>query len=354
MSGIGPAPLICDSFCYGTLLDMKRVAFATILIALVAGVLAPQVYATDARQATTPQPAALSSRVDYPTPTPRAADAPVRVGIQVGHWKADELPEELERLRTSTGAFSAGLSEATVNLDVARRIARLLEAQGVIVDVLPATVPPAYDADAFVALHADGSRSPGARGYKIAPPWRTSRAAAALRDAIYATYGAATGMPTSDAITINMRGYYAFSYRRHTHAVARTTPAVIVEMGYLTNATDRSIMTRRADDVASGIARGILDYLNARDARDGAALVPVDYRIHRPIAENTIVRSAPRANAAVLARVGPDRQVVIFSERDGWFEIVVRGEWRIIGWIRQQDLQATDEPPPTPPPATDS
>ena len=34
------------------------------------------------------------------------------------------------------------------------------------------------------------------------------------------------GLPTSDAITVDMRGYYAFNYNRHTHAITRTTPAV--------------------------------------------------------------------------------------------------------------------------------
>ena len=33
-----------------------------------------------------------------------ALDRPLRIGIQPGHWRIDELPENLARLRTSTGA----------------------------------------------------------------------------------------------------------------------------------------------------------------------------------------------------------------------------------------------------------
>jgi N-acetylmuramoyl-L-alanine amidase len=178
------------------------------------------------------------------------------VGLQVGHWKANELPEELKRLRTSSGAFAGGYREADVNLDIAKRVAKLLESRGLIVDVLPATIPPGYDADAFVTIHADGSSSSKSRGFKLATPWRTSRAGQHLLDVMTAEYAAATGLPRDYAITSNMRGYYAFSYRRHEHAIARTTPAVIVEMGFLTNAADRAVMIGRADDVAVGIANG--------------------------------------------------------------------------------------------------
>jgi hypothetical protein len=301
------------------------------------------------------EPAAPSATpAVLPTPTPRPAGTQPRVGIQVGHWKSKELPDELARLRGSTGAFVRGLSEVEVNLDVARRVEALLTARGVAVDLLPATVPPAYDADAFVALHADGATKPGARGFKIATPWRTSRASQHLRDALDAEYAAATGLPRDGAITFNMRGYYAFSFRRHTHATARTTPAVILEMGFLTNATDRAFLTRNADTVAQGIAAGILRYLRERDPNDGAALLPPDFKLHRPVAEGVAVRTGPSETARVLGRFGPDQRMVIFEERDGWYNGFIRGEWRTMGWVRAADLVPTDDVLPTPPPATDS
>lgn len=290
-----------------------------------------------------------------PTPTARLAGTPLRVGLQVGHWKSNELPDELARLRTSTGAYVNGRSEAEVNLDVALRTAKLLQQVGIVVDVLPATVPPKYDADAFVALHADGSTSGAARGFKLATPWRTSRASQHLLDVMTAEYAAATGMPQDDAITFNMRGYYAFSYRRHEHAIAKTTPAVIVEMGFMTSAADREILFGKPDTIAIGIANGIIRYLNERDPNDGAALLPPDFKTQRPnSAAGANVRVAPRDDARVLFSAGPEDRLIPFQERDGWYQVVVRGEWRTVGWVKKDVVVETNDPLPTPPPVSDS
>jgi N-acetylmuramoyl-L-alanine amidase len=266
------------------------------------------------------------------------------------------LPDELARLRGSTGAYFEGRSEMALNLDIARRVEQLLIARGIRVDVLPATIPPGYDADAFVAIHADGSAGARARGFKLATPWRTSTASRLLMEAVDGAYGEATGLPRDGSITINMRGYYAFNYRRHTHAIARTTPAVILEMGFITSAADRSVMYGRADVVASGIANGVIRYLNTRDPNDGAALMPPDFPGFRVSGPDPIaVRSAPRDNAAVLARIGPDTRLMAFQERDGWLEVFVRGgQGRVIGWVRRDQLTVTGDVPQPPPPATDS
>ena len=77
-----------------------------------------------------------------------------RVGVQIGHYKNNELPPQLSRLVGSTGTYSGGRSEVDLNADVALRLAALLRDQGVLVDVLAATVPTAYTADAFVATVA--------------------------------------------------------------------------------------------------------------------------------------------------------------------------------------------------------
>lgn len=303
----------------------------------------------------TATPAASPTPSVQPTPTPRPAGTPLRVGIQAGHWLSSELPDELARLRGSTGAFAAGYAEADVNLSIARRVVRLLESDGIVVDLLPATIPPSYDADAFVALHADGSPSSAARGFKLATPWRTSRASQHLLDALTAEYASVTGMPQDGAITFNMRGYYAFSFQRHQHAVAKTTPAVIVEMGFLTNSTDRALLLDQPDKLAIGIANGIVRYLNERDPRDGAALIPPSFTVQRPRSEAGVdLRSAPHENAAVLLHAPTNARLVPFQERDGWYQVFIRGGQRVIGWVPKDALVGTNDSLPAPPSSADS
>jgi len=287
-----------------------------------------------------------------PTPTPRPAGTIPRVGIQVGHWKSNELPDELARLRTSSGAFAGGYHEADVNLEIAKRVVALLESRGLAVDLLPATIPPGYDADVFVAIHADGSSSGNSRGFKLATPWRTSRASQMLLDLLTTEYASATGLPQDGAITFNMRGYYAFNNRRREHAIARTTPAVIIETGFLTSAADRAVIIGQPDNVAVGIANGIIRYLNERDPNDGAALLPPDFKAQRPIGPDGLdVRSAPRENAQVLAHVDSNGRLFVFQERDGWYQGFVRGGSRVLGWFRKDQVIETNDPTPTPPPS---
>jgi hypothetical protein len=185
------------------------------------------------------------------------------VAIQAGHWKNNELPEQLSSLEGNTGASGGGRREVDLNLDVANRVAKLLRDAGVTVEVLPATVPTGYTADAFVALHADGNSSSSARGFKISTRWRSDVAAqdAMLVDLLTEQYRAATGLPEDDGITRNMRGYYAYASFRPNWRVSNYTPGAIVEMGFITSAADRDVMFNRTDKVASGIAQGILRYL---------------------------------------------------------------------------------------------
>ena len=274
----------------------------------------------------TPAIVLTSTPTIQPTPTVRPAGTPPRIGIQVGHWLSKELPDELARLRTSSGAFAAGYAEAEVNLDIGKRVAKLLESRGMVVDLLPATIPPSYDADAFVAIHADGSRSGASRGFKLTTPWRTSRASQHLADVLTAEYRRATGLPQDDAITFNMRGYYAFNYRRHTHAIAKTTPAVIIETGFLTSAADRALLIGQPDNVAIGIANGVIRYLSEHDPNDGAALMPPEFKTQRPIsADGLDMRAAPSDKARVLAHVDGKGRIFVFQERDGWYQGWVRG-----------------------------
>lgn len=78
-----------------------------------------------------------------------------------------------------------------------------------LVELLRATIPPGYLADAFVSLHADGDDHREARGFKIARGFYRGPHEDALVTALTDTYAAATGMPWDDNVSGDMTDYYA-------------------------------------------------------------------------------------------------------------------------------------------------
>jgi N-acetylmuramoyl-L-alanine amidase len=193
-------------------------------------------------------------------------DGPARVGLQVGHWQNDQLPEELERLRGNTGSSGGGKSEWQVNLAIAEHTQALLQAADIEVDILSATIPPSYWADVFVAIHADGSLDPDTTGFKLAHPRRDYTGQAdQLLNQIEASYQSATNLTVDPNVSRNMRGYYAFAWWRYTHAVHPMTTSVILETGFLTSPHDRTIIVSQPERAAQGLATGIINYLQDQD-----------------------------------------------------------------------------------------
>jgi N-acetylmuramoyl-L-alanine amidase len=204
----------------------------------------------------------LAFRAPLPPAPVWSPPGPKRIGLQAGHWRTEETPDELRRL--GGGSSGGGRAEWEVNLDVARRVADLLEQSGVEVDVLPATIPPRYRAHAFLAIHADGDESGALRGYKLARAVfsATPEADDRLLAALYDAYGRATGLPRDDLhISRRMTAYYAFNSRRYCHAVAPGVPSAIVEMGFLTSAADRQVLIGNPDAAARGLAAGLRSFL---------------------------------------------------------------------------------------------
>ncbi len=203
------------------------------------------------------------NRYPGPIPTPeewRAPDGPVRIALQVGHWRTEEAPRELSGLRRN-GASWNGLAEWEVNLEIARHAGSMLEELGYMVDILPAVVPPDYRAHLFIAIHADASNDPGATGYRVAAPSRdaTGRASGFV-DLLNRKYGQVTGIRRLPTVTRRMRNYYAFNFRRYEHALHPMTIAAIIETGFLTNAGDRETIVARPELVARGIVEAITDF----------------------------------------------------------------------------------------------
>lgn len=190
---------------------------------------------------------------------------PPTVGLQVGHWKNSELPEELSELIGNTGATGGGKTEVEINLLIAELIKDVLEPRGVVVDIIPATVPVDYWADAFIAIHADGSTSSTPSGFKIAGPWRDlTGKSTQLVSVLESEYATATQLPIDPNITRNMRGYYAFSWWKYDHSIHPMTTAVIVETGFLTSPIDRKIIVNQPQVAADALAKGILLFLQSQ------------------------------------------------------------------------------------------
>jgi N-acetylmuramoyl-L-alanine amidase len=210
-------------------------------------------------------------------PAPRAIPTgPRRVGIQAGHWKTDEAPAELRRLEEQTGAEWEGITEVEINLDIAQRVAVILNSRGIAVDLLPTTIPQGYLADAFVALHGDSDGVGQWSGFKLAHGSRRGPHEAALLASMKEHYGAASGLRyDAEHVSRNMTGYFGFSWSRFQHAVAPHTPAIILEMGYVSHDHDRTLMVEKADVLAAGVAEGVLRFLSAtpREAIFGQDLV---------------------------------------------------------------------------------
>ena len=272
-----------------------------------------------------------------------------RVGLQAGHWRSAELPDELASLRNSTGTAAGGYREYQVNLDIANRAAEYLRAAGVTVDVLPATVPPSYLADAFVAIHADGSASTRISGWKAAGHWRDWEASTALVDALKAEYGPASGLSWDGGrISSGMRGYYALSSGRFRHSISTNTPGVILELGYLTNPSDRSLMTQQADRLARGVANGVLRFLQSEPAEGWPAPPPLPDLRATVTADQANLRAGPGVEYPVVRTVNRGRSLMISEQRGDWLKVYSYRNSQRERWIRRDlvSLERTSDEPP--------
>lgn len=203
----------------------------------------------------------------------------LQVALQVGHWQSEQMPDEQAGLRSAGGASWGSYSELSANLDISRRVAALLKADNISVAILPATVPINYSADVFLAIHADWASLADKHGVKFARSRYSTIPDVddALLQTMYKYYQQATGMPKQNGITNNMTQYYAFNNWKYHYSLNRATPAGIIEMGFLTNATDRNILFNQPDEVAKGIADGLEAFLNdpKRTQAKPATTIPV-------------------------------------------------------------------------------
>ena len=198
----------------------------------------------------------------YPGPIPTPAEwvppeGPVRIGLQAGHWKANEAPAELSGIRDN-GTHWGSKAEWEVNLEIAQQTGALLEELGYEVDILPAVVPPSYRSHLFISIHADGSNDPRASGFRVAQPRQdaTGRASGFVK-LLQESYGKETELRQLPTVTHRMQSYYAFNFRRYEHALHPMTIGVIIETGFLTNSKDRKVIIDDTERAAKGIVEAV-------------------------------------------------------------------------------------------------
>jgi N-acetylmuramoyl-L-alanine amidase len=188
--------------------------------------------------------------------------------------------------------------------------------------VLPSTVPPAYRADAFVAIHSDGHTNRNARGYKIATYYRDWVASDILVREIEDEYGKQTGLPKDWRVTDNMRGYYAFNSGLYQHTIAQDTPGAIVEMGFLSNAADRKFMIENRDLVARAIALGIARFLGARPAEGWPAPQPLPSNdVVEILQDRTALYEGPGREFKLVDRASRKERYAVAERQGGWAKL---------------------------------
>lgn len=264
---------------------------------------------------------------------------PIKIGIQPGHWRIEDLPDELARLRTSTGAAFGQLRELDINLAVSRILLERLLASGYDAELVPAAVPAGYRADLFVSVHADRADQPDRRGWKLSPPWRASPASKSLAAAMIASF-AESGLPEDkNGITANMRGYFGFSWWRFENALSPYTPAVLVELGFLGNAVERARMRDDPGFYAAILERGISRFLEGYRRDDPTFLVPIVHEARLAGPAGVRARAAPSDSSAVLERYEAGRLIRPVDEAPGgWFEVFSRALWRGV-WVHESELE---------------
>ena len=199
-------------------------------------------------------PVVILPRLALPAPLAPAGLAPLTlrgtIVIDPGHGGKDP------------GAQIPGVNEKTINLAVSRAIAKKLSLRGVTV-ILTRNSDIAVEladrpasgarADLFVSIHSDSNPSSAKVGHSVLLP-RSGNPRARLAGQYIDRRMIAAGSPTYTMRT-DTRNLLVLREAR--------CPAVLVELGYLTNRTEASRLVTAAyqEQLAIAIANGIIDYL---------------------------------------------------------------------------------------------
>jgi len=187
-------------------------------------------------------------------------EGPIKIAIQIGHMMDKEPPLELKNV-SRVGAIIGSIKEVEINKLIGFEVKKILEERGYLVEILPAILPEAYYADAFVSIHANSTDS-SVSGFMISTPYIDySGKAPKLKEAIIEEYLKNSGLEFIDYATKNMTHYYAFNWSKFKRSIHPKTPAVIIEMGNMRNSKDLLTLILNYRKIAEGIANGIEKFI---------------------------------------------------------------------------------------------
>ena len=184
---------------------------------------------------------------------------PIKIYIDQGHNPSG----------FNTGAEGNGFYEQDLTFEIGRRLYNLLSANPEFEPRLSRPSPDtilgtsnassltarvreanSWGADVFVSLHTNASPNPQANGTEALIYSRSSTTALGLAESILTELTQVTGLRNRGVIE-----------RPGLYVLKRTVmPAVLVEMGFITNRYEAELMAYSPGLFAEGIYRGIVDY----------------------------------------------------------------------------------------------
>lgn len=177
------------------------------------------------------------------------ADGKTHIGLVAGHWGSD-----------NGATCGDGLTEQSVNLDIASRVQQLLNKAGYQADLFKEFDEGlnGYASPALISIHSGTCDyiDDQATGFKVtvAAGSPNPDRAARLAECLAVRYEQETKLPfLSSQVTEDMTQYHTFN------EVADSTSAVVIDIGYLN--LDRVLLTSDPDKVARGIYNGIRCYI---------------------------------------------------------------------------------------------
>lgn len=162
---------------------------------------------------------------------------------------------------TDPGACSRDIREKDIALDVSVMLGELLTKEGIQVAysrTIDSFIPLTHrarmsnhiKADVFISVHCNAHSNPHARGLETFHH-RTSSKGKILASKVQKSI-LAKGLYSKDR-GIKQANFYVL---RKTNAVA-----ILLELGFLTNQTDLSIITRNKREFSKAVAEAIIEYL---------------------------------------------------------------------------------------------